>query len=474
MTGFTDQVKLHCDDVITFSPPDIVKRIWWFVDGHWFPYNGGLIHGTSYLTVSKDPDTYGADLFEILAEGVTEDDPLLATNRGLVVQKDIACGGYISANQGALWLGSGLDDQVDVPRIILTQATTSRLGGGGPFSVQAVPSGMSWPTAIKGTVAVRTDSWNGNPANTLYKHNGTTWIPMGPTSYYAGNFDTLYLTKFANGTTNEPAHLNLGNLFLQEGFIEWTNGEHDSVGSFYPTDIVYTPYCGSAATNKLEFFISNGQYSAGTKAGRQNLAMTLRGDGVVVAKAGYLCIQGSSTKSLNLWDSNEDTVAYFAHDGSNAYINANGTLFLNGSSGLVAPPSTHNVWCGQASTSGYAWAGVAGNYIYSHSSYTGHYDEYDDLSYVKSYKIKKAMINDPVTNEKIERTVIDVPASFPFLVNEHGFMHVGDTFGYTVGCLKQVALKLDEHDTNFAEVANLKNEVASLKAQVEALAKAAA
>lgn len=99
---------------------------------------------------------------------------------------------------------------------------------------------------------------------------------------------------------------------------------------------------------------------------------------------GNLAINPSSgVASLNLKIASS-TVGYFAHDGSNAYINCNGTLFLNGSSGLVAPPSTHNVWCGEASVSGYAWAGVAGNYIYSHSSYTGHYDEYDDLKYVKN------------------------------------------------------------------------------------------
>ena len=84
-------------------------------------------------------------------------------------------------------------------------------------------------------------------------------------------------------------------------------------------------------------------------------------------------------------------------------------------------------------------------------------------------KIKKAMINHPVTNEKFERTIIDVPASFPFLVNAHGFMHVGDTFGYTMGCLKQVALKLDEHDANFAEVTKLKDEITDLRAKLKAL-----
>lgn len=218
MTNFYDRVILRLNNSAPeISPLDIVKNIWWFQDGKWEP-QGFSDHGDSYLTLTEQnddpPSSPNVNLFEILSEGTSE--PLLVTDRGLVVQKDIAAGGYISANQGELWVGSGRDDQVDVPKIILTNASISRLQGGGIYNVPAVPSDTQFPTGEYGKVAILTVAWNGNLANTLYKYNGTTWIPMGPTSDYAGNFDTLYLRQLllsgSDFTDTTPGNLDLGDL----------------------------------------------------------------------------------------------------------------------------------------------------------------------------------------------------------------------------------------------------------------------
>jgi hypothetical protein len=232
MTEFDDRVILRLKSSLPeLSNIETVTNIWWFHDGKWAP-PGFSNYGTSYLTLTNyndDPPSTPLNLFAITTTG-TEGEPLLAIDRGLVVQKDIAAGGYISANQGELWLGSGRDDQVDVPKIILGNASCSRLGGGGVYAIEPVPSsGTTFPVGEKGKVAIRTDAWNGNPQNTLYKHNGTTWIPMGPTSNYAGNFDTLYLRKMLiidnQKDVNTPAHLDLGNLTVQGSLTFNTSGD---------------------------------------------------------------------------------------------------------------------------------------------------------------------------------------------------------------------------------------------------------
>jgi hypothetical protein len=82
-----------------------------------------------FLTTSKD--NYNA--------------PLLTTDQGLLVKKDIAAGGYLSSNQGALFLGSGLTSQVDPPKIVLMNADVSRLDGGGLLDIPVVPSYASHP-----------------------------------------------------------------------------------------------------------------------------------------------------------------------------------------------------------------------------------------------------------------------------------------------------------------------------------------
>ncbi len=215
MTDFTDigvshELKLQSTNITTLSDADMVRKIWWFDNGMWAPY--GLDRSGAYAMfragTDQSPGAY-LNLFEIISS--SSGAPLLATDQGFVVQKDITAGGFVGSNQGELWLGSGRDDQVDVPKIILVNSAVSRLQGGGPLNVPAVPADIQFPTGENGKVAVRTDSWNGNPANTLYKHNGSDWIPMGPTSSYGGYFDTLYLTK-AGGT--DPAHLDVGNLTI--------------------------------------------------------------------------------------------------------------------------------------------------------------------------------------------------------------------------------------------------------------------
>ena len=148
---------------------------------------------------------------------------------------------------------------------------------------------------------------------------------------------------------------------------------------------------------------------------------------------------------------------------------ANGSIqAMSGNSILANGPSNFNGNIGDGSpTSGQSWGAVWTNYLEYHTSYNSHFDWLqDDLSYAKSYKTTKVLREHPLTHEKKECGVIDMQASFPFLLDENGFMHVGDFFGYTMGCLKQSALKHDEHD---AKLESILGEVEDLRTQVQAL-----
>jgi len=60
--------------------------------------------------------------------------------------------------------------------------------------------------------------------------------------------------------------------------------EEDAAGPYYPAKIVHTPST-SRRNNKLEFYVSNGNYGGATEADRQELAMWLRGDGNALLKS---------------------------------------------------------------------------------------------------------------------------------------------------------------------------------------------
>ena len=113
-------------------------------------------------------------------------------------------------------------------------------------------------------------------------------------------------------------------------------------------------------------------------------------------------------------------------------------------------------------TPDYPWSGIAASYVYQHVSggllgYTTHtFDEYDDLAYAKNY----------TTVKDGEGHFIDFQKSFPFLIDENGCMHLGDAFGYLVGCVKALTNKQDEHRAQFEA---LLSQIEELCAQVSQL-----
>jgi hypothetical protein len=240
MTDFTDpvnisdQLKLHCE-VDPKLKEDIVQAIWGWQNGIWQPLQsgGGLTYGNSCLTLKDTTQGNGekeAQLFLIIQQNDDEIEPLVGTNKGLVVQKDIGAGGFISSNQGALRLGSGLNWQCDYPKIELMHSGTAILSHIDPLSSEP-------PAPVQKQLYKNTNDSH------LYEYHvagydgpNAHWHDKGHTDNYAGTFDTLYLKKFAS---DDPAHLDVGNLTVHGNQTSTlaTSGIISKCFSWLPSDI---------------------------------------------------------------------------------------------------------------------------------------------------------------------------------------------------------------------------------------------
>jgi len=222
------------------DPFDMVRKVWGFSNGVWdVPEIDDETRGTSWISLTNDePPTSvpGVNLFLI---HTAEPSPLLMVDRGMLVKKDFTAGGYLAANQGALYLGSGLNYQTDIPKIILRNAWLPRLGDDNytEMGAPAIPKYATPPSnPAKFQMYIRTTAYGNNPPNTVYKWNPKTaiWDPMGLSSSY-GNFDTLYIRKmlFEEGaiTANddEPGHLDVGNITIHGTLSNIQAGESSTV-----------------------------------------------------------------------------------------------------------------------------------------------------------------------------------------------------------------------------------------------------
>jgi hypothetical protein len=264
MTDYFDQVSLKSYNP---APPQItnynmVKAIWWITDGYWDP-QGFPNKGSSYLTLSNNGSAPLLNLFEV--RDYDTDAPILVMDEGLVIKKDIGAGGFVSSNQGELWLGSGRNDQLDPQKIVLTHAVISMLNGGGSMNAEAIPTYNNWPNQENGRIFIFQADQH------IYKYvTGSGWVDKGPASNYSGKyFDTLYITKF--GPSNVPAHLNAGTVFAQHLYARGTegalkgahlscHGENDFHLSTYASNS--TPYWKIGLGDGAGGFNSNGIYLA--------------------------------------------------------------------------------------------------------------------------------------------------------------------------------------------------------------------
>jgi hypothetical protein len=177
---------------------------------------GTFPKGSSYLTFDDDtftPEKTADWLLFTTSEGPHS--PLLTTNQGVVMEKDLMVGGFVDSGQGALLLNYGLVGKPKLsspPCILLIQSDTPYPSGG------TLPSNPE--TGQLFNQSGNKKIWNGN-------YGVQNWITDN--NAYTGYYDTLFLFK-SDGIT--PAHLDLGNLTVHgsvhgnlsiEGYVRFNN-----------------------------------------------------------------------------------------------------------------------------------------------------------------------------------------------------------------------------------------------------------
>jgi hypothetical protein len=110
---------------------DIINSICSWVDGVWMPLKIEIPHGDNYIRF-KDTTTNRGEHFgdlSLITSSGNSFAPLLLWSQGMIIKKDLSVGGFVSANQGVLSLGRGLNTQFDPPAISLTCHNTQALDG---------------------------------------------------------------------------------------------------------------------------------------------------------------------------------------------------------------------------------------------------------------------------------------------------------------------------------------------------------
>jgi hypothetical protein len=344
----------------------------------------------AYLFVVNNPDDPPA--------------PLLMTDQGFLVKKDLAVGGFVNSIQGALWLNYGL-----VGRPILSS----------PPCIEAMSSGTQYPSGA----SLPPDPEKGqlfNHSGTKKMWNGSSWI----TRNFSGYYDTIFLFK-SDGIS--PAHLDLGNLTAQ-GAINFYD---DNVRLYRDTNSLRVQTPGGAGLIVEQNLWCNA-LAVNTDAGITGMISSSNGallNAIAIGNAYY----GSLTwpyESMQL-ASNYNLRIYFGTTEKYVFGN-NGTFTVNNGNIL---PASQNV--GNIGTNTLYWGSIWGNYVrYKNLS---SFDALDDLVLAKNYKIKT------ITEDGVQKEVVDHD-SMPFLKaeGEEPFFDLGKTNGFLLGCIKALVLRVEK------------------------------
>lgn len=110
-TGILEIIGEH-ETITSF---DLIYLIWEWIDGVWTPKTKTLPDADSLLRFKNSSTDDYIDIQLIMVDHDGYYDPLFGVSGGLLVKKDITAGGFVSANQGTIGLGSGMRTVFDPP-----------------------------------------------------------------------------------------------------------------------------------------------------------------------------------------------------------------------------------------------------------------------------------------------------------------------------------------------------------------------
>jgi len=441
---FHNKLKSTCNNGPQITKQDLIDAIYKWDGETWAPE--GFTLGSSYAEFNGvyPQGNQSANLFVVLLTD-SNYDPILVTDQGFVVKKDLSAGELLGTNQGEVWIGHGRNNSSDVPKIIMmhsgyetlylrklvgtsvSQPANLNLGklevqsANNVFAVTAGDNGANQDTYLipqnpsQGGLGLGT-------ANYPFKWIDATTVFTNGINYLSGGTINVY----CNITTNGNVTINKATPILQ---LKATSG--DPMIEFYDTSTLKMNLAYSAAGDYfyLRDIVGSKDVFQATHAGQ--LALPVNG----------------STGGLRIGDD-----AYL-------YRGSTNTLYVY-----------RNIEPGADSDTGYLgeggryWYGLVANYIYYRTAIQ--FDEYDDLAIAKLWGEKNQTL--PADYDK---TKLEPPTDDPFKIikgskdkaNTEEFFDVGKVNGFLMGCVKALAKKQDEHD---ALLLKLLNEVESLRAEI--------
>jgi len=468
----TEELRLSCD-ATEKTKQEIVNYIWEWLNGLWTPDGKTIPTSTSYLRFWDTERSQFVDLSLLIDTDENPDAPLLAISQGVIVKKDFAAGGFLSSNQGALALGSGLDDFDDVPKLWLIH---SELPARHNIEERTdIPS-----TPVVGQAFVYTGQTQGNwVQNHLYRWTGILWSDLGHKTEWDWTFDTLHLTKFDGST---PAHMHLGKLTATGGAklnaVAIGKDEYGDIPYEYES-IQLNPshnlrFCFGtnermvlSNAGRLELSVQGS--SGGLKIGddvslyKQSAAVLRIASNVIMDGPSFTIDHSVDNPTINLKKGGAERIM-IGHDGSQTYFSARtGNLFINTVQGdIVLQPTGNNVLIGAAGVGRnlLPWTVNYGN-IGSNTQYWGSgwfnylryknlsiFDALDDLALVKQYTTKS------IVEDDVEREVVDLETLPIVKADGADFVDSGKLGGFLLGCVKKLVLRVEKLE---AELKNLEN-----------------
>jgi hypothetical protein len=120
---FHNKIKSTCNNGPQITKQSLINAIYKWVGETWAPE--GFTLGSSYADFNGvyAQGNQSANLFVVL---LTDSgyDPILVTDQGFVVKKDLSVGGFIGTNQGEIWIGHGRNSSTDKPRIVMMHSSS--------------------------------------------------------------------------------------------------------------------------------------------------------------------------------------------------------------------------------------------------------------------------------------------------------------------------------------------------------------